>query len=129
MGGTNLVLTPDMMHSLVAQRFLSPDGVSHSFDARANGYGRGEGIGAIIIKPLRTALTDGDTIRAIIRGSGLNQDGKTPGITMPSALAQADLILSTYAEAGLPLNQTGFFQAHGTGISRGRFMVLLPANN
>ncbi|CAG8395028.1 unnamed protein product [Penicillium salamii] len=118
-GGTNLILTPDMMHSLTAQRFLSPDGVSHSFDARANGYGRGEGIGAIIIKPLRDALADGDTIRAVIRGSGLNQDGRTPGITMPAAAAQADLIRTAYADAGLSLADTGFFQAHGTGTALG----------
>ena len=103
------------MHSLTAQRFLSPDGVSHSFDARANGYGRGEGIGAIIVKPLRDALEDGDTIRAVIRGSGLNQDGRTPGITMPAATAQADLIRTAYADAGLSMADTGFFQAHGTG--------------
>lgn len=108
-----------MMHSLTAQRFLSPDGISHAFDSRANGYGRGEGIGAIIIKPLRTALEDGDTIRAVIRGSGLNQDGHTPGITMPSVYAQADLIRQTYADAGLPLHETGFFQAHGTGTALG----------
>ncbi|KAJ6184264.1 hypothetical protein N7519_005565 [Penicillium mononematosum] len=118
-GGTNLILTPDMMHSLTAQRFLSPDGVSHSFDARANGYGRGEGIGAIIVKPLRDALADGDTIRAVIRGSGLNQDGRTPGITMPAAAAQADLIRTAYANAGLSMADTGFFQAHGTGTALG----------
>ncbi|KAL1845792.1 Type I Iterative PKS [Diaporthe australafricana] len=118
-GGTNLLLTPDMMHSLTAQRFLSPDGVSHAFDSRANGYGRGEGFGSIIIKPLAAALADGDTIRAVIRGSGLNQDGHTPGITMPSAASQADLIRTTYREAGLPLNETDFFQAHGTGTALG----------
>lgn len=60
---------------------LSPDGTSHSFDDRANGYGRGEGIGAIIVKRLSDAVRDGDTIRAVIRGSATNVDGKTPSVT------------------------------------------------
>lgn len=103
------------MHSLSSQRFLSPDGVSHSFDDRANGYGRGEAIAAILVKPLGRALADNDTIRAIIRGTGTNQDGRTPGITMPSISAQAELIRATYARAGLSMDKTSYFQAHGTG--------------
>lgn len=94
---------------------LSPDGISHSFDARANGYARGETIAGVVVKTLRQALEDGDTIRAVIRGSGANQDGKTPGITMPSGEAQAALIRSTYEAAGLNMEDTGFFEAHGTG--------------
>ena len=98
---------------------LSVDGVSHSFDSSANGYGRGEGVGGIVIKPLRAALADGDTIRAVIRGSGINQDGKTPGITMPSEQAQAALIKTTYAAAGLNFKDTSYFEAHGTGTALG----------
>lgn len=98
---------------------LSPDGISHSFDHRANGYARGEAIGAILVKPLSRALADGDTIRAVIRGSGANQDGKTPGITMPSGEAQASLINSTYSAAGLSLAETSYFEAHGTGTKIG----------
>ncbi|KAI9368681.1 hypothetical protein BJX61DRAFT_546289 [Aspergillus egyptiacus] len=98
---------------------LSPDGRSHSFDSRANGYARGEALAAIIVKPLRQALADGDTIRAVIRGSGANQDGKTVGITIPNGNAQADLIRTTYATAGLGLEQTGYFEAHGTGTPVG----------
>jgi hypothetical protein len=60
--------------------FFSPDGVCHSFDHRANGYARGDGIGGVLLKTVRQAVADGDTIRAVIRGTGLNQDGKTPGI-------------------------------------------------
>ncbi|KAI9642743.1 hypothetical protein NHQ30_008474 [Ciborinia camelliae] len=96
-----------------------PDGISHSFDARANGYARGEAIAGIVLKPLSTALRDGDTIRAVVRGSGVNQDGKTPGITMPSGEAQASLIRETYAAAGLLLDSTMYFESHGTGTALG----------
>lgn len=98
---------------------LSPDGVSHSFDDRANGYARGESVGAVLVKPLRQALADGDTIRAVIRGSGANQDGKTPGITMPSRDAQGNLIEAVYAAAGLSMADTNYFEAHGTGTKIG----------
>jgi acyl transferase domain-containing protein len=93
--------------------FFSPDRVCHSFDHRANGYARGDGIGGVLLKTVRQALTNGDTIRAVIRGTGINQDGKTPGITMPSPDAQADLIRTTYAAAGLSLEKTAYFEAHG----------------
>ena len=105
--------------SLTAAHFLGPDGVSRSFDERASGYARGEAIGAVILKPLSKALEDGDTIRAVIRGTGINQDGKTPGITQPNSAAQADLIATTYKRAGLELAETGYFEAHGTGTSVG----------
>ena len=103
------------MRGLSALHFLSPDGKCHSFDASANGYGRGEGMGVMILKPLKDALRDNDTIRGVIRGTGLNQDGKTPAITMPSSDAQAKLIQSTYREAGLDFDRTSYFEAHGTG--------------
>ncbi|KAJ3942859.1 uncharacterized protein N0V96_007088 [Colletotrichum fioriniae] len=95
------------------------EGMSHSFDHRANGYGRGEGIACIVVKRLRDALRDGDTIRAVIRGTGTNADGKTPGITQPSAEAQAELIRSTYEKAGLSYSDTQYFEAHGTGTPLG----------
>ncbi|KAL5344841.1 hypothetical protein ACLOAV_010238 [Pseudogymnoascus australis] len=117
--GVNLILHPNFNSQLSAMHMLSPDGVSHTFDDRANGYGRGEAVGAILVKPLSQALADGDTIRAVIRGTGANQDGKTPGITMPSSKAQADLIKKTYAAAGLPLANTSYFEAHGTGTKIG----------
>lgn len=112
---TGLILTPSTMLPMTALNFLSPDGKCFAFDERANGYGRGEGIGAIILKPLATALRDNDTIRAIIRGSGVNQDGRTPGITMPSKEAQAINIRAVYKAAGLNYDRTAYFEAHGTG--------------
>jgi len=107
------------MHELSAMHMLSPEGISHTFDDRANGYGRGEGIGCLVVKRLSDALRDGDTIRAVIRGTGANADGKTPSITQPSSLAQADLIRDTYATAGLPLTGTQYFECHGTGTPVG----------
>ena len=117
--GANLILYPNFPSRLTNMHMLSKDGVSHSFDARANGYGRGEGIGAVVVKPLKQAIQDGDCIRAVIRGTGSNTDGKTQGITQPSAEAQADLIRSVYANAGLSPDNTGYFEAHGTGTAIG----------
>ncbi|KAL2802342.1 hypothetical protein BJX63DRAFT_437959 [Aspergillus granulosus] len=117
--GVNLILAPNFISQLSSMHMLSPDGKSHSFDSRANGYARGEALAAVVVKPLHQALADGDTIRAVIRGSGANQDGKTVGITIPNPQAQADLIRKTYATAGLGLDQTGYFEAHGTGTPVG----------
>ncbi|EAT79697.2 hypothetical protein SNOG_12897 [Parastagonospora nodorum SN15] len=98
---------------------LSPDGISHTFDDRANGYGRGDGIASLVLKRLCDAIRDGDTIRAVIRGTGVNADGKTPSVTQPSAKAQADLINQTYEDAGLDQSDTGYFECHGTGTPVG----------
>ena len=108
---------------------LSPEGMSHSFDDRANGYGRGEGIGCLIVKRLSDALRDGDTIRAVIRHTGVNADGKTPSITQPSSEAQADLIQRTYAAAGLPLTSTEYFESHGTGTPVGVRSTIFAIGN
>lgn len=94
---------------------LSPDSKSFSFDHRANGYGRGEGIAALILKRLPDAIRDGDSIRAVIRSTSTNQDGHTPGVTQPNPASQAMLIRQTYARAGLSLLPTRYFEAHGTG--------------
>ena len=99
--------------------FLSADNRCHSFDQSANGYARGEGGGFLVLKPVSQAIRDGDTIRAVIRGTGSNQDGRTPGITLPSGVAQEELIRATYAAANLNPAATGFFEAHGTGTSAG----------
>jgi acyl transferase domain-containing protein len=105
--------------SLSNLQFLSPDSLCYSFDHRANGYSRGEGFGVIVLKPLSLALASNDTIRAVIRASSSNQDGRTPGITQPSGDAQALLIRETYEKAGLDLESTRFFEAHGTGTQIG----------
>ncbi|KZL88045.1 pksn polyketide synthase for alternapyrone biosynthesis protein [Colletotrichum incanum] len=117
--GANLVLSPNYVTQLSAMHMVGPDGVSHSFDARANGYARGEAVGAVVIKTLRQAMADGDTVRAVVRGTGVNQDGRTAGITVPSGRAQEALIRNTYDLANLPLSETGYFEAHGTGTRAG----------
>lgn len=102
---------------------LSPTGRSRMWDQDVDGYARGEGIAAVVLKSLSDALQDGDRIECIIRATGINQDGKTPGLTMPSASAQAQLIRETYARAGLDLNKgedrPQLFHAHGTGTPAG----------
>lgn len=114
------------MAQLTAMHMLSPDGTSHSFDSRANGYGRGGGIGAIVIKRLSDALRAGDVVRAVIRSSAVNVDGKTPSVTMPSSEAQADLIRTAYKRAGLPLTETRYVEMHGTGTPVGVRDLLFP---
>lgn len=113
------------MSRLSDMHMLSPEGISHSFDERANGYGRGEAVGCLLVKPLKNALADGNTIRAVIRASGANQDGHTPGITMPSSAAQSDLLRATYKEAALDFKDTGYFEAHGTGTGLGASQITL----
>ena len=117
--GCNLIFSEEAFHVLGNMTMLSPDGRSYSFDQRANGYGRGEGICALILKRLDDAVQNGDTIRGIIRSSGTNQDGHTPGITQPSKDAQTALITETYAKAGLNMSKTRYFEAHGTGTPTG----------
>lgn len=85
----------------------------------ANGYARGEGVCVILVKSLRKALEDGDSIRAVIRGTAVNHDGRTPGINLPSAVAQEAMIRCAYANAGLDFSETGYFEAHGTGTAAG----------
>ncbi|KAJ5561983.1 hypothetical protein N7535_003554 [Penicillium sp. DV-2018c] len=117
--GASLILHPNFTQRLSYMHMMSPDGISHSFDESANGYGRGEGIGAVLLKPLSAALADGDNIRAVIRGTGINQDGRTPGITLPSPTAQANLIRSVYERHGISMRDTAYFEAHGTGTPVG----------
>ncbi|KAH7075847.1 polyketide synthase-like protein [Paraphoma chrysanthemicola] len=117
--GSNLSLVPDSTALLSALNMMSPDSTCYSFDERANGYSRSEGFGVVILKRLSQAISDGDTVRAIIRGTGSNQDGHTPGITQPSRAAQERLSRETYHRAGLDMNITRYFESHGTGTKLG----------
>ena len=113
--GSNLILSPDMMHVLVSLNMLSVDGQCFSFDHRANGYARGDGYGVLVLKRLSDALQDNDTIRAVIRSTASNSDGFTPGITQPSRESQVALIREAYERVGLSMDSTRFIEAHGAG--------------
>ena len=117
--GVNTILSHEFMTTLSMMRFLSPDGRCYTFDERANGYARGEGVGCILLKPLSDALRDKDPIRAVILGTGSNQDGRTQGISLPSAAAQEQLIREVYQAAALDPLETEFVECHGTGTQAG----------
>ncbi|KAI1445302.1 polyketide synthase [Annulohypoxylon stygium] len=122
-GGSNLILGPESYIMESKLKMLSPDGVGRMWDKDANGYARGDGVAAIVLKPLSSAISDGDHVECVIRETGVNQDGATTGITMPSVVAQQALIEGTYAKAGLDLrdlnDQPQLFEAHGTGTPAG----------
>lgn len=118
-GGCNLMINPNMFIFQSGQGFLSPDGRCKTFDASADGYGRGEGFAAVVLRRVDDAVSLRDPIRAVIRGSGSNQDGHTKGFTLPSADAQASLIRDVYRRAGLDFSLTGYVEAHGTGTKAG----------
>ncbi|KAI9934559.1 hypothetical protein MW887_000174 [Aspergillus wentii] len=117
--GTNLIFTPTMTTSMSDNMVISKSGVCRTFDAAADGYGRGEAVNAIFIKPLDKALRDGDPVRAVIRSSAVNCDGKTPSISTPGSAAQERLIRRAYKKAGLDVSQTALFECHGTGTTVG----------
>ncbi|GES57118.1 Nonribosomal peptide synthetase 14 [Aspergillus terreus] len=122
--GTNLILAPNMFVTGSKLGMLSPQGRSRMWDAGADGYARGEGVAAIVLKKLSDAVADGDSIDCIIRATNINQDGRSMGITMPSSAAQTSLIQSTYHKAGLdPVHhredRCQYFEAHGTGTPAG----------
>ena len=99
-GGVNLMMSPDSLVTLCKARMLSPDGRCKTFDASANGYVRGEGCGVLVLKRLADALADGDKILALIRGSAVNHNGRSSGLTVPSGPAQQELIRHALANAG-----------------------------
>ncbi|MFG2552103.1 type I polyketide synthase [Streptomyces sp. NPDC048581] len=104
-----------------AERFggLSPDGRCFTFDARANGYVRGEGAGMVVLKPLRRALADGDRVHGVILGSAVNNDGATPGLTVPSAAAQEKVVRLAQRRAGVVPDAVQYVELHGTGTPVG----------
>ena len=118
-GGVNLLLAPYPYLGFCRAAMLSPRGRCFAFDERADGYVRGEGGGVIILKPLDAALADGNVIRAVILGSGVNSDGRTIGLSLPSEAAQASLLRSVYLRAGVSPEQLVFFEMHGTGTPAG----------
>lgn len=117
--GANLILAPGTTISMSSQMALSPEGSSKSFDASADGYARGEGVTALYVKRLDEATRDGNPIRAIIRSSASNADGRTNGMTMPNPEAHKAVICQAYNAAGLDMSETAMVEAHGTGTKIG----------
>ncbi|KAK9417375.1 hypothetical protein SUNI508_08955 [Seiridium unicorne] len=122
-GGACLNLSPDTFVNLSTIQTCGPDGKCFAFDARAQGYGRGDGVSAVIVKRLSSAIRDGDVVRAIVRETASNQDGRTPTTTTPSSDAQRTLIKACYARAGLDSRDTTVFEAHGTGTRVGDLLI------
>ncbi|GFG67672.1 putative polyketide synthase [Mycobacterium kubicae] len=118
-GGANVLLTPATMITFSHAHMLAPDGRCKTFDAAADGYVRGEGCGVIVVKRLADAIRDGDRIRAVIRGSAINQDGASGGLTVPNGVAQQRVIAEALKRAGLAPGDIGYLEAHGTGTSLG----------
>ncbi|UUO01999.1 type I polyketide synthase [Mycolicibacterium novocastrense] len=118
-GGVNIMIGPNTAIAESKSGFLSPDGRCKAFDQSADGYARGEGGAVVVIKPLERALCDGDEIYAQILGTAVSQDGRTDGITVPRAQAQAAAITSALRRAGVRPNDVGYVEAHGTGTPVG----------
>lgn len=119
-GGTSLIWGPTMTDAMTKNMVLSPSGISHTFDVEADGYGRGEGINCIYLKPLRHALRDNDAIRAVIRSTVTNHDGKTPNFSQPCPISQEKLIRHAYQVARIDaIHETPVFECHGTGTAVG----------
>lgn len=118
-GGVNLDLHPSKYHITSAAKFLSEDGLCRAFGRDGTGYVAGEGVGAMILKPLHIALENGDHIYAIIKGSAMNHGGKTAGYTVPSPNAQADLISTALHKSNISADSISYVEAHGTGTELG----------
>lgn len=118
-GGVNLIAGPGLTMVLDAAGATSPDGRSRSFDASADGYGRGEGCGVLVLKRLADADRDGDRVLAVIRGSAVNQDGHTNGIMAPNGDAQEYVVRRALRQAGVPAETVDYVEAHGTGTRMG----------
>lgn len=118
-GGVNVVLSPAHSIAFTKAGVLAPDGRCKVFDARADGYVRGEGGGLVVLKPLSKALADGDTVLAVIRGSAIHQDGRTNGLMAPSREAQEAVLRDAYRDAGVPPARVQYVEAHGTGTLLG----------
>ncbi|WP_036509075.1 type I polyketide synthase, partial [Nocardia aobensis] len=114
-GGVNVMLQPETFVLMCKGGFLAADGRCKSFDASADGYGRGEGAGMVVLKKLDDAVRDGDRIYAVVKATGSNQDGRTTAITVPNVDSQEALARTVCERSGLPPQSITYLEAHGTG--------------
>lgn len=118
-GGVNLSLHPNKFIMLGQSRFAADDGRCRTFGEGGSGYVPGEGVGAVILKPLKKAIEDGDHIYGVVKGAALNHGGKSSGYTVPSPAAQTSVILQAWKQAGVNPKAISYIEAHGTGTSLG----------
>jgi malonyl CoA-acyl carrier protein transacylase len=118
-GGVNLILSPEGTIGLSRVRMMASDGRCKTFDARADGYGRGEGCGIVVLKRLRDAVASSDRVLAVVLGSAVNHDGRSSGLTVPNGPAQEALIRDALKNACVPPADVDYVEAHGTGTSLG----------
>ncbi|PAZ14894.1 polyketide synthase, partial [Streptomyces sp. SA15] len=118
-GGVNLILAEDSTAAVERFGALSPDGRCYTFDARANGYVRGEGGGVVVLKQLSDAVADGDDILCVLAGSAVNNDGGGEGLTVPDREGQQEVLTAAYEQAGIAPSAVGYVELHGTGTPAG----------
>jgi acyl transferase domain-containing protein/acyl carrier protein len=118
-GGVNLTLLPQITETLSQFNMLAANGRCKTFSAAADGFGRGEGCGVIVLKRLSEAERGGDNILGVIRGSACNQDGRSSGLTAPNGMAQEKVIASALKDAGVAPSEVDYIEAHGTGTPLG----------
>jgi 3-oxoacyl-(acyl-carrier-protein) synthase/tryptophanase/pimeloyl-ACP methyl ester carboxylesterase/acyl carrier protein/NAD(P)-dependent dehydrogenase (short-subunit alcohol dehydrogenase family) len=118
-GGVNVLLNPDVFVAFTQSGMLSPDGRCKTFDAAADGYVRGEGVGVVMLKPLDRALAEGDHVYAVVRGTAVNHCGRSASLTAPNPEAQADVLVRAHREAGADPATVTYIEAHGTGTRLG----------
>ena len=117
--GVNLLLSPAVFHGFDQAGALSPTGLCHAFDADADGFVRGEGCGAVVLKRLSDAVRDGDRVLAVVKGSAINQDGRSNGLMAPNPAAQTAVLRAAYSQAGVHPHEVDYVEAHGTGTFLG----------
>ena len=118
-GGVGVTLTPGLFVAFMESGMLSPSGRCATFDNQADGYVRGEGAGAVLLKPLAHAVADGDHVHAVIRGSAVNHGGRAASLTAPNPRAQAEVLAAAYADARIEPATVSYFETHGTGTKLG----------
>ncbi|MGB0749261.1 MAG: beta-ketoacyl synthase N-terminal-like domain-containing protein, partial [Magnetospiraceae bacterium] len=118
-GGVNILMSPHPFAGFSHASMLSPEGRCKAFDDSGRGYVRAEGGAVVLLKPLSEAVAAGDKIHAVVKGTGLNSDGRTTGIALPNTHAQEALLRRVYAAAGIPLSEVDYVEAHGTGTMAG----------
>ena len=118
-GGVNLLLLAETMVNFSQARMLAADGRCKTFDAAADGYGRGEGCGVVVLRRLSDAIASGGPVLAVVRGSAVNHDGRSNGLTAPNGPAQEEVVRRALAAAGVGPLEVGYVEAHGTGTPLG----------